>query len=121
MAVGQALLVTFLWSTSWVLIKIGLDDLQLAPLPFAGLRYTLAAAMLLPFGIRALRARPDRAFTPRLAGRVAIYGLLFVAVAQGAQFVALGLLPRTDLGGIYDLSLLNGVLKQRGTAAVPAA
>jgi drug/metabolite transporter (DMT)-like permease len=95
MAVGQALLVTFLWSTSWVLIKIGLDDLQLAPLPFAGLRYTLAAAMLLPFGIRALRSRPDRAFTPRLAGRVAIYGLLFVAVAQGAQFVALGLLPAT--------------------------
>ena len=36
----QALFVTFLWSTSWVLIKIGLD--QIPALPFAGLRYTLA-------------------------------------------------------------------------------
>ena len=35
-AVCQALLVTFLWSRSTVLIKIGLADI--APLPFAGLR-----------------------------------------------------------------------------------
>ncbi len=93
-AVGQGLLVTFLWSTSWVLIKIGLDDLHLAPLSFAGLRYVLAAAILLPFGVRALRraaVRPDA----RLTRRVAVYGLLFVAVAQGAQFAALGLLPAT--------------------------
>ena len=39
-AVFQALFVTFLWSTSWVLIKIGLVDI--APLTFAGLRYGLA-------------------------------------------------------------------------------
>ena len=38
MAVLQGLLVTFLWSTSWILVKIGLDDLDLAPLSFAGLR-----------------------------------------------------------------------------------
>ena len=94
MAVLQGLLVTFLWSTSWVLIKIGIDDLHLQPLSFAGLRYILAAAILLPFGIRALR-RTDASVTRRLASRVAIYGLLFVAVAQGAQFAALGLLPAT--------------------------
>jgi drug/metabolite transporter (DMT)-like permease len=34
----QALLVTFLWSTSWILAKIGLDDLGLEPISFAGLR-----------------------------------------------------------------------------------
>ncbi len=43
----QALFVTFLWSTSWVLIKIGLDDIP--ALTFAGLRYTLAWLCLLPF------------------------------------------------------------------------
>ena len=48
-AVLQALFVTFLWSTSWVLIKIGLEDLDLEPLSFAGLRYALAALVLLPF------------------------------------------------------------------------
>ena len=37
-AILQAAFVTFLWSTSWVLIKVGLDDLELAPLTFAWLR-----------------------------------------------------------------------------------
>ena len=43
----QALFVTFLWSTSWVLIKIGLQDIP--ALTFAGLRYGLAFLCLLPF------------------------------------------------------------------------
>jgi drug/metabolite transporter (DMT)-like permease len=49
-AVLQALLVTFLWSTSWVLIKIGLQDIP--ALTFAGLRYSLAFVCLLPFAFR---------------------------------------------------------------------
>ena len=96
LAVVQALLVTFLWSTSWVLIKVGLDDLDLAPISFAGLRYALAAAILLPFGIQAMRsAHATRPIGRPLLERVAIYGLLFVAVAQGAQFAALAVLPAT--------------------------
>jgi drug/metabolite transporter (DMT)-like permease len=39
-----ALLVTFLWSTSWVLIKVGLVDIP--ALPFAGLRYLFASIIL---------------------------------------------------------------------------
>ncbi|MCL4268360.1 MAG: EamA family transporter, partial [Anaerolineales bacterium] len=50
LAVSQALLVTFLWSTSWVLIKIGLKA-DLPPVTFAGLRYTLAALCLLPLAL----------------------------------------------------------------------
>ncbi len=46
-AVLQALFVTFLWSTSWVLIKFGLGEMP--PLVFAGLRYMLAFLVLLPF------------------------------------------------------------------------
>ena len=95
-AVLQALFVTFLWSTSWVLVKVGLDDLDLAPISFAGLRYALAAAILLPFGIHAWRARgAERRPSRRLFAAVALYGLLFVAVAQGAQFAALAVLPAT--------------------------
>ncbi len=95
-AVLQALLVTFLWSTSWILVKVGLDDLDLRPISFAGMRYALAAALLLPFGVRAIRAaHTAEPMTARLAGRVAVYGLLFVAVAQGAQFAALAVLPAT--------------------------
>lgn len=47
-AVLLALFVTFLWSTSWVLIKLGLQA-SLPPVTFAGLRYTLAFLCLLPF------------------------------------------------------------------------
>jgi drug/metabolite transporter (DMT)-like permease len=43
---ATGLFVTFLWSTSWVLIKVGLDGLALAPLSFAGLRYALAAVVV---------------------------------------------------------------------------
>lgn len=95
-AVLQGLFVTFLWSTSWVLIKIGLEDLDLRPLSFAGMRYALAALVLLPFGLRALRsAHAGRPISARLGWRVAAYGVLFVAVAQGAQFAALAVLPAT--------------------------
>ncbi|MCA9978373.1 MAG: EamA family transporter, partial [Anaerolineales bacterium] len=45
-AVLTALFVTFLWSTSWVLIKIGLQNIP--ALTFAGLRYFLAFLLLLP-------------------------------------------------------------------------
>ncbi len=59
----QALLVTFLWSTSWVLIKLGLRA-SLPALTFAGLRYSLAFLCLVPFVLfdpthrAALRALP---------------------------------------------------------------
>lgn len=89
----QALLVTFLWSTSWVLIKIGLRD-DIPPLTFAGLRYTLAFLCLLPLGLRrasqiaALRALPRADWL-----RLGILGVLLYSVTQGAQFVGLNLLP----------------------------
>jgi drug/metabolite transporter (DMT)-like permease len=103
LAVIQALFVTFLWSTSWVLIKIGIDDLDIGPLSFAGLRYALAAAILLPFGIRAIRAAHATApLTATLVRRVAVYGLLFVAVAQGAQYAALAVLPATAVSLILS-------------------
>ena len=47
-AVLTALFVTFLWSTSWVLIKLGLRA-SLPAVTFAGLRYGLAFLCLLPF------------------------------------------------------------------------
>jgi hypothetical protein len=61
----QALLVTFLWSTSWVLIKIGLVDIP--ALTFAGLRYALATLVLLPFVLRGDRWRPCGGSRTRLA------------------------------------------------------
>jgi drug/metabolite transporter (DMT)-like permease len=106
-ALAQALFVTFLWSTSWVLIKAGLHGLALAPLTFAGLRYTIAALVLMPFAYRGLRrARPDR----RALVQLAILGLLFYAVTQGAQFVALDLLPAAAVSLVLTASPVAIVL-----------
>lgn len=101
LAAGETLLVTFLWATSWVLIKIGLDDLALAPLSFAGLRYALAALILAPLGWRAIRGvhrRGERGPDRALVARVAVMGLFLYAIAQGAQFAALEVLPAASVG-----------------------
>jgi len=127
LAVLQALFVTFLWSTSWILVKVGLDDLGLAPISFAGLRYALAAAILLPFGIRAMRAaHASTSLDARVLGWAALYGLLFVAVAQGAQFAALSVLPATavslvlaSIPAVVALMALAG-RRERATAGQAA-
>ncbi|MBU2447314.1 MAG: EamA family transporter, partial [Bacteroidetes bacterium] len=46
-AVLQALLVTFLWSTSFIIIKWGLAEIP--PITFAGYRYFLAFIIFAPF------------------------------------------------------------------------
>ena len=90
-AVTTALFVTVLWSSSWVLIRAGLDDEALPPLTFAGLRYSLAALVLL-LAIAARRPTVRR----ELAGlgasgwrSLVVLGVVFYAVTQGAQFVAI--------------------------------
>ncbi|MBN1680574.1 MAG: EamA family transporter [Anaerolineae bacterium] len=90
-AVLLALFVTFLWSTSWVLIKIGLDDVP--ALTFAGLRYTLAFVCLLPFAVRSGDLAPLRSASRAAWGRLLLLGVLFYAVTQGAQFLSLSYLP----------------------------
>jgi drug/metabolite transporter (DMT)-like permease len=100
-AAAETLLVTFLWATSWVLIKVGLNDLDLQPVSFAGLRYVLAAAILAPLGWRAIRGvhrRGERGLDRRLLLHVGALGLFLYALAQGAQFAALAVLPAASVG-----------------------
>lgn len=92
-AVALALFVTFLWSTSWVLIRFGLDDAGLSPLVFAGVRYVVAAALLVAWvaarrGPRTL-AIGDRRTLWALLG----LGVILYAATQGAQFVAIANQP----------------------------
>lgn len=107
-AVGLALLVTVLWSSSWVLIKLGLEALP--ALTFAGLRYALASACLAPFALAALRRMPHAARGRRAWAELIALGVLFYAVTQGAIFVGLESLPTMTVS-----LLLNG------TALVVAA
>jgi drug/metabolite transporter (DMT)-like permease len=87
----QALLVTFLWSTSWVLIKIGLEEMP--ALSFAGLRYSLAFAILLPFTLRGEGIASIRKLKPARWLQLLALGVVFYGITQGAQFMALVYLP----------------------------
>lgn len=90
-AVLQALFVTFLWSTSWVLIKIGLADIP--ALTFAGLRYSLAFICLLVILLRPQNRAGLRRLTRRQWGLLVLLGVIYCAIVQGAQFVGLAYLP----------------------------
>lgn len=93
-AVVVALLVTFLWSSSWVLIRWGLDDEALEPLTFAALRYGLAAAVLLALvAARVGLRRSLTGLTRTDLAQIALLGVVFYAFTQGAQFVAIDSQP----------------------------
>jgi drug/metabolite transporter (DMT)-like permease len=87
-ALLQAFFVTFLWSTSWVLIKRTL--VEIPPLTFAGLRYTLAVLVLLP-GLRKYQSE-IRALSMSDWKSLIALGLVFYTLTQGGQFMTLNYL-----------------------------
>ncbi|NWF48908.1 MAG: DMT family transporter [Ignavibacteriaceae bacterium] len=86
-----ALLVTFLWSTSFVIIKIGLNEIP--PITFAGLRYTIAFICLLPFTFTKSNSTIIRNLEKKDLFKLVLLGILFYAFTQGTQFIGLSLLP----------------------------
>ena len=93
-AVVLALIVTVLWSSSWVIIRLGLDDEGMPPLTFAGLRYVAAAIVLIGFVLS--RPGPRRTLLGtrgRHLAALAALGLVLISLTQGAQYVAIGNQP----------------------------
>jgi len=104
LAVVLGVAVTFLWATSVVLIRVGLTEEDAQPLGFAGVRFTLAAILLLPLALPRLRAvRVWTADRRSLLG-VVIYGLLMFCVAQVGFYVALGDLSAATVGLLMGLA-----------------
>ena len=103
-AVLTALFVTFLWSTSWVLIKFGLRA-SLPAVTFAGLRYSLAFLCLLPFVLLNPAHRNTLRNLPRSVwAQLIVLGLVFYTLTQGAQFVGLVYLPAATLTLLLNFS-----------------
>jgi len=90
-AIFLALLVTFLWSTSFILIKWGLAEIP--PLTYAGLRYTLAFLCLLPFTFKTKNIVVIKSLSKKDWYKLISYGFLFIALTQGTMFIGLLLLP----------------------------
>jgi len=108
-ALLEGLLVTFLWSTSYVLMKIGLRVLP--PLTFAAYRYIVASAVLLAVTLLRERGLPA---TGRSLPKLFLLGLSGYSVAQGLQCVALFLLPAVTVTFLLNFTpvtvLLLGVV-----------
>jgi len=105
-AILQALLVTFLWSTSWVFIKIGLNDIHIPALTFAGLRYGIAFLVLLMFGVYSKRLFLLRKVSRREWLLLLLLGIIFYTITQGTQFLALSYLPSAMLSLMLNFSAI---------------
>ena len=103
-AVLQAVFVTFLWSTSWVLIKIGLRA-NLPPITFAGLRYGLASLCLAPFVlINPVHRTALRKISAYNWVRLLLLGIVFYTIAQAAQYISLAYLPAVVVNLLLNLT-----------------
>ncbi len=87
-SIFQAFFVTILWSSSWPIIKLGLEEIP--PLFFAGLRYFIASLILVTIVLVSPKNRKVIATIPRKWWlKLVLYGLIFYSLTQGAQFVAI--------------------------------
>lgn len=98
---AEALLVTFLWSTSYILIEIGLEEID--PLTFAAYRYTLASVVL----IVPILCRKGKYLVDLDLRHISVFLLLGFTgyfVAQGLQFFGLYYLQPVTVTFILNLT-----------------
>jgi len=100
-AEATAVLVTFLWSTSYVLIKLGLP--QIPPLDFAAYRYSMASLVLILVCSVKTTKRGVK-LTWKDLSLVIVLGLLGYTLAQGAQFLALNALSAVTTSFIQNFT-----------------
>jgi drug/metabolite transporter (DMT)-like permease len=119
-AILLGILITVIWSTSWVLITIGLKDIP--ALTFAGLRYALAAILLVPLLFKKDFRQQVKDFSLRQSGVMLVYGFTLYFVAQGGQYGGLAFLPSVTVVLILNLTSLfvalfsNAMLKEKLTS-----
>jgi drug/metabolite transporter (DMT)-like permease len=99
----QALLVTFLWSTSFILIKWGLSEIP--PLIYAGMRYSLAFICFLPFVLGNKKYLNEiRNLSGAHWRKLILLGFVFYTFTQGAQFLGLSLLPSVTVSLLLNFT-----------------
>ncbi len=98
----QALFVTFLWSTSFIIIKWGL--LEIPPLTFAGLRYFLASICFIPFILKKKYYSEIKNLSSSQWKKLFLLGLTFYTFTQGTQFLGLSLLPSVTVSLLLNFT-----------------
>lgn len=114
-ATVEGLLVTLLWSSSYVLTKIGL--FEISPLTLVGFRYLIASLILLPI---AISKGEHQSLSNDAWWKLGILGLLGYTVAQGLQCVGLYYLPSVSVTLILNFTpILVLLLNRVFTGAIP--
>ena len=107
--VTQALFVTVLWSSSWVIIKYGLEEVP--PIFFSGLRYMTASILL----VVVIFSKQEYRNTVINLNRknwtqLILYGLIFIAFTQGSMYIALDLLPAITVSLVLNFTIFIVVI-----------
>jgi drug/metabolite transporter (DMT)-like permease len=106
----EASFVTFLWSSSYILVKIGLT--QLSPLTLASLRYTVASTILITLAFSKGEATLIK--TKKTFIELAFLGFCGYSLAQGLQCIGLYYLPAVSVTFILNFTpiivLILGVI-----------
>lgn len=100
LATMEACLVTFLWSSSYVLVKIGLT--QLSPLTLVALRYLVASAIIVSLAL----VRGEATLLKERSNwlKMGFLGLTGYTVAQGLQCLGLFYLPAVSVTFILNFT-----------------
>lgn len=122
-AVLLALLVTFLWASSFILIKFGLKD-GLPPITFAGLRYSFGFfCLLILVVLNKNHAAAIKSISRKMWLRLALLGIFFYTITQGTNFFGLSLLPANTVSLIYNfgpffIALASGITTKEKPSAI---
>jgi drug/metabolite transporter (DMT)-like permease len=103
-AILLTVLVTIIWSTSWVLIKVGLADIP--ALTLAGLRYMLASLLFFPLLFKKSIRDQIKSLTKKDWLGLIVLGITLYLIAQGGQYMGLAYLPTVSVLLILNLNAL---------------
>jgi drug/metabolite transporter (DMT)-like permease len=99
----QAVVVVFVWATSWIFVNHNLDDIP--ALSFAGLRYGLAFVCLLALLLGRPASRSSVVALPRRSWlRLGTLGLLLYGLTQATVFLGLARLPAVTVSLLLGLT-----------------
>jgi len=101
-AIGESVLATVIWASSFVFVKIGLE--YMGPLTIAGFRYFGAFLILLPFQIH--KGTTGQSISRGIWLRLFAIGISAYTVGNGALFWGLKYLPATTVSFLMSLSPL---------------
>lgn len=120
-ALVLAIVVTFLWSSSWVMLRWAIEDHGMTPILGAGLRYLLACIVIASVvGARPADRRALGGIGRRDLGLLLVLGLVFYAVTQGAQVIAIASQPAATTSLVLSFTpLLVALVSQASLGERP--